>query len=359
MQYQNAQTVLLPTTDSYDLQAQKNEHNVISMINLFHNNIKCGPEYICTCCDHLWYKSSVVKCDVNKYKVCSQDLFKSCITGLKSVDNTEWICTTCDLNLKKGRLPSCSKANKMSFPKKPELLNLTPLEEQLVSPCISFMQIHELPRGGQLTIHGNIVNVPSDVNSSVHCLSRLMNESQTIPIKLKRRLSYQHHYQFQNVRPKKVLDAVKYLVGTHDLFKHEGMEVQNSWLDDTNSQCSGHEDWTEDYRYLSKLMHLDEGFRVLKNLRGSPPYFEKCKKDLFAMICQLGTPTWFCSFSAAETRWTHLLKTLGRIVEKKEYTVNEIKHMTWEQKSNLIQKDPVTCARNFEHMVQYYSSMMS
>ena len=107
------------------------------------------------------------------------------------------------------------------------------------------MQIYELPRGGQLTIHGNIVNVPSDVNSSVHCLSRLMNESQTIPIKLKRRLSYQHHYQFQNVRPKKVLDAVKYLVGTCDLFKHEGMEVQNSWLDDINSQCSGHEDWTE------------------------------------------------------------------------------------------------------------------
>ena len=87
---------------------------------------------------------------------------------------------------------------------------------------------------------------------------------------------------------------------------------------------------SEDYWYLNKLMHLDEGFRVLKNLRGSPPYFEKCKKDLFAMICQLGTPTWFCSFSAAETRWTHLLKTLGRIVEKKEYNVNEIKHMTWE-----------------------------
>ena len=43
--------------------------------------------------------------------------------------------------------------------------------------------------------------------------------------------------------------------------------------------------------YLNKLVHLDEGFRVLKNVRGSPPYFEKCKKDLFAMIRQLGNPT--------------------------------------------------------------------
>ena len=46
------------------LQAQKNQDtNAISMINLFHKNIAHGPEYVCTCCDQLWYKSSVVKCD--------------------------------------------------------------------------------------------------------------------------------------------------------------------------------------------------------------------------------------------------------------------------------------------------------
>ena len=35
------------------------------------------------------------------------------------------------------------------------------------------------------------------------------------------------------------------------------------------------------------------------------------------MIRQLGNP-WFCSLSAAETRWVHLLKTLGRLVDKKD-----------------------------------------
>ena len=72
------------------------------------------------------------------------------------------------------------------------------------------------------------------------------------------------------------------------------------------------------------------------------------------MIRQLGNPTWFCSFSAAVTRWSHLLKTLGRLVEKKDYTDCEIENMTWQQKSDLIQKDPVTSARNFEHMVQLF-----
>ena len=76
------------------------------------------------------------------------------------------------------------------------------------------MQIRELPRVGQLSIHRNIVNVPSDVNSIVYCLPRPISDLQTIPIKLKRHFSYKHHYQFQNVRPKKVLDAARYLVDT-------------------------------------------------------------------------------------------------------------------------------------------------
>ena len=29
--------------------------------------------------------------------------------------------------------------------------------------------------------------------------------------------------------------------------------------------------------------------------------------------------------------------------------------MTWQQKSDLIQQGPVTCARNFEHMVQLFT----
>ena len=503
-----------------------------SMITKFHDSIGCGPEYICTCCDQLWYKTSVRKCNTSNYTKCQKDLVQSCITGVKSMDNTEWICNTCHLNIREGKLPRCSKANGMNFPDKPSVLDLTPLEERLLSPRIPFMQIRELPRGGQLSIHGNVVNVPSDVNSTVHTLPRLISESQTIPIKFKRRLSYKHHYQFQNVRPRKVLEAVKYLVSTSELYKTEGIEVRDPWQNSVTTQAEENDEWDEflnneniikdsekdnqniennnydmdnsgsinsetiDYDghdddgdwcevderpsgvsdtllqqpeiaensdniisfapgegnkplgifmdkdseflsfstifcgkrrsdnkkrkvpvsystvakwelrcqdrraahsvpnlfyklkklqikqiqdtacislrkcktkgknytagdlksedYVNELIHLDEGFRVLKNLRGSPAYFQKCKKDLFSMIRQLGNPTWFCSFSAAETRWTHLLKTLGSIVEKKEYSDEEINNMTWQQKSNLIQRDPITCARNFEHMVQLF-----
>ena len=57
-------------------------------------------------------------------------------------------------NLKDGKLPSYAKANKMTFPDKQEILNLTVLEERLISLCIPFMQIRESSTGGQLSIHG-------------------------------------------------------------------------------------------------------------------------------------------------------------------------------------------------------------
>ena len=212
-------------------------------IAFFQKKISVGPEYICTCCDQLWYKSSVTECNPSMYKSCSKKILNLCLTGLKSIDNTEWICGTCHSNLKVRKLPSCAKANKMTFPEKPEVLqNLTPLEERLISPRIPFMQVRELPSGSQLSIHGNIVNVPADVNTTVSVLPRPINESQTIPIKLKRRLGYKHHYQFQNVRPSKVLDAAQYLVRTSEMFKNEGIQVMDNYA---SNPVNNDEEWSE------------------------------------------------------------------------------------------------------------------
>ena len=35
---------------------------------------------------------------------------------------------------------------------------------------------------------------------------------------------------------------------------------------------------------VDNIIHHNEGFKFLRALRGSPPYFEKAKKDIFAMI---------------------------------------------------------------------------
>ena len=89
-------------------------------------------------------------------------------------------------------------------------------------------------------------------------------------------------------------------------------------------------------------------------MRGSPSYFEKAKKDLFAMIRQLGPASLFCSFSSAETRWIHLLRILGQVVDHKQYTDDELENLNWEEKCRLIQSDPVTCARHFDFQISQF-----
>lgn len=107
---------------------------------------------------------------------------------------------------------------------------------------------------------------------------------------------------------------------------------------------------------FDQLVRLNEGYRELRTLRGSLAYWENAKRDVFAMIRQLGIPTWFCSFSAAETKWVSVLKILQKTLFNKILTDEEIGNLTWEEKFDLIRKDPVTCARYFNHRFQVFLS---
>ena len=97
------------------------------------------------------------------------------------------------------------------------------------------------------------------------------------------------------------------------------------------------------------LIHHNEGYRFLKSVRGSPAYFEKVKKNVFAMMRFHGKPTFFVTFSAAESMWPDLLKNLGKVVDNKEYSDEEIENMSAKEKQRLITADPITCARHFNH----------
>ena len=80
----------------------------------------------------------------------------------------------------------------------------------------------------------------------------------------------------------------------------------------------------------------------------------KQKKDIFAMIRQLGPATLFCSFSSAETQWIHLLRILGKLVDDKDYSDTELENLNWDEKCRLIQSDPVTCARHFDYQFNQF-----
>jgi hypothetical protein len=76
----------------------------------------------------------------------------------------------------------------MKFPTKPDFFDLNELECRLIAPRLAFQKIMQAPRGRQLKITGNVVNVPADICNTVNMLPRLPQDTGTIKVKLKRRL---------------------------------------------------------------------------------------------------------------------------------------------------------------------------
>ena len=78
----------------------------------------------------------------------------------------------------------------MEWQIKPPEFNLHQLEERLIALRIPFMQIRELTRGGQYSLRGNVINVPVDIQTTINCLPRPMDENFTVAIQLKKKISY-------------------------------------------------------------------------------------------------------------------------------------------------------------------------
>ena len=87
-----------------------------------------------------------------------------------SVDGVEWICLSCFRYLKKIKIPPYAAKNGKSFSLKPDFFYLNELECRLLAPRLAFQKLMQAPRGNQLKIKGNFVNVPADVNNTVNAL---------------------------------------------------------------------------------------------------------------------------------------------------------------------------------------------
>ena len=160
--------------------------------------------------------------NANKLRQSIPDIVKY-LYNKKSVDDKEWVCRTCHNHLIKNRVPSCAIANGMVFPEKPDFFDLNELECRLLAPRIAFQKLMQAPRGRQLKIYGNIVNVPADVTNTVSMLPRRLSQIGAIKVNLKRKLQYKSSAMSLNVRPYKVVQAANWLMINSSLYRNEGI----------------------------------------------------------------------------------------------------------------------------------------
>ena len=201
--------------------------DISKLITNFHNSVSAGPLHVCTCCEQLWYKHSVYPAHKIRFNNPESAEY---LQHIKSVENIEWLCNTYKNYLQKNEIPPSAVANGMKFPAKPDFFDLNELECRLVAPRLAFQKIYQAPRGGQLKITGNVVNVPADVGNTVNMLPRLSHETHTIKVQLKRRLQYKSSALSLNIRPLKVMQAASWLVSNSPLYQEQGITLHQNWI---------------------------------------------------------------------------------------------------------------------------------
>ena len=143
----------------------------------------------------------------------------------------------------------------MLFPLKPEFFDLNELECRLLAPRLAFQKLVQAPRGNQLKIKGNVVNVPADVDNTVNFLPRLPQESGTIKVQLKRQLQYKSSALSLNVRPYKILQAANWLATNSALYREQGVSVSEDRISSYNVNLPHGEIECEDLSKRNYQMH--------------------------------------------------------------------------------------------------------
>ncbi|XP_078795965.1 uncharacterized protein LOC144988822 isoform X2 [Oryzias latipes] len=483
----------------------------------FLKKVEKGPEFVCCVCNRLLFHHQVLLCVRETYSkslkmaeiadVCiSEDYLHRCNMDCESpclfigtARSALWICHCCDSKLKRGLTPPEWVGNNLEVcPVPPELACLNSLEQHLIALHIPFMKMLALPKGGQNGVHGPITCVPANLVQTTNVLPRSDMEGSLLRVKLKRKLTYKGHYEYQFVDTMHIRRALQYLKRNNKYYKdidfneawlndfckeeleeenrnepekqtdkkedeaddgedellHDrqnhcmfqdsalfpvdiGQEVLDQYFEDilnlapaegnnpvrllTNreneAKCfpvifpDGKNVYHENRRFkltlsryfnnrilhadgrfaqnveyiffaqymsevekvvssvsvalrkeksgsasegvsadarsektLKKLLEADQGFCFLRPIRGTPAFWQATQKDLLACVRQLGIPTWFCSFSAADMRWKNLLDTVLR-QEGRTQTADQL---DWAERCELLRRNSVTAARMFD-----------
>ena len=108
-----------------------------------------------------------------------------------------------------------------------------------------------------------------------------------------------------------------------------------------------------DAEHLRQLIKSDSAYQFLRNVRGSPPYFQRAIKELIAMVAQIGCPHYFLTLSAADMTWPELFRMIGQ-QNGRTFSDADIAALSYEEKATMIRNDPVLVSRHFDHRLKAF-----
>uniref|UniRef100_A0A8P4K4J2 ATP-dependent DNA helicase n=1 Tax=Dicentrarchus labrax TaxID=13489 RepID=A0A8P4K4J2_DICLA len=208
-----------------------------------------GPDFVCCVCFRKLFRKQVLPCSMKDYskrkeisviagKCISEQYLHKCSTDcvlpcqwLNSARGQLWICFSCNTKISRGHMPpECALNNLATCFIPPELACLNSLEQHLIALHIPFMKMLALPKGGQNGVHGPVTCVPANIVQTSNLLPRSDMDGSLLPVKLKRKLTYKGHYEYQFVDSLRIKQALQYLKQNNVHYKD--VDFNEEWLNE-------------------------------------------------------------------------------------------------------------------------------
>ena len=108
-----------------------------------------------------------------------------------------------------------------------------------------------------------------------------------------------------------------------------------------------------DANKFKSLVCQDQAHLFLRQIPGTPPYWQRFMYEVVAMVKQLGIPTWFMTLSCADLRWPELFKIVAR-TQGRDITEDQIEALSYVERCQ--NANPVVTAKHFQHRVETFFS---
>ena len=105
---------------------------------------------------------------------------------------------------------------------------------------------------------------------------------------------------------------------------------------------------------FQNLLLQDQAYLFLRQIPGSPPYWQKFMYEVVAMVKQLGIPTWFLTLSCADLRWSELFQIIAK-TKGNNITDEEIECLSYHERCAMLNLNPVIVAKHFQYRVRHFS----
>lgn len=106
---------------------------------------------------------------------------------------------------------------------------------------------------------------------------------------------------------------------------------------------------------LQNLICQDQAYLFLRQIPGTPPYWQKFMYEVVAMVKQLGIPTWFMTLSCADLRWPDLFEIIEK-TQGRDVSTDDFENLTWQEKCKKLNLNPVVVAKHFQYRVETFFS---